>query len=334
MRILVTGGNGFIGSHTVAALVRAGHQVRLLVRNPDQVARSLTPHDVEVDDVVVGDVLDADAVRGALDGVDAVIHAAAVYSLNPKHAGRIRRTNVSATRLVLGAAAELGLDPIVHVSSTVTLVRRGGSGPELPLGDIALPYTQSKIDSEIVARELQESGAPVTIVYPGATLGPLDPYCGDQTERLHAIVRGLMPMWPRGGMHMTDVRDVASVLAAAVEPGREARRLVVPGHHVDAATLYGAARAATGQRIPVMTPPLSVMRMATAAAGQLNRILPDRWHYPADREGIEIVCRDCRVDDSPARLQLGVVPRPFGETVAETVSSSVETGRLARRYVR
>ena len=66
MRVLVTGGTGFVGSHAVVALLRAGHDVRLLVRNPDRVHVTFGPHGISVDDVVTGDVLDAVAVAEAV----------------------------------------------------------------------------------------------------------------------------------------------------------------------------------------------------------------------------------------------------------------------------
>ena len=80
MRLLVTGGTGFVGACIVAGLLEDGHEVRLLVRRPEQVATSLAPYDVppEATEVARGDVLDGDAVATALDGCDAVVHAAAV----------------------------------------------------------------------------------------------------------------------------------------------------------------------------------------------------------------------------------------------------------------
>lgn len=66
MRIMVTGGTGYVGSHIVVALLEHGHHVRLLVRRPEQVAVTFGPHGVRIppDSVVVGDVLDPDAVAG------------------------------------------------------------------------------------------------------------------------------------------------------------------------------------------------------------------------------------------------------------------------------
>lgn len=330
MKVLITGGTGFVGAHGVAALVRAGHDVRLLVRRPEQVPISLNPLGLDVSDVVVGDVLDERAVAKALDGCEAVVHAAAVYSLDPRRAEEIRRTNVRATELLLGRAVDCGLDPIVHVSSSVALIRRGGSGPDLPLGDIELPYTKSKIDSEKVARRLQDAGSPVVTVYPGGVLGPHDPYRGDQVERLRWVVRGRFPLWPKGGMHYVDVRDVAAVL----EPGRGPRRYVVPGHHVDGDLLYGTLREITGRRYPHLVLSSAMLTPGTRLIEAVQRRLPSRWYYPADREGPEVIFRDTRLDDSAARKDLGIEPRAFRDTLDDTISWLVASGRLPARYAR
>src|SRR5437879_13216479 len=76
MRVLLTGGTGYVGSHAAAALVRSGHEVRLLVRSPDRVATSLGPLGVSVPDVAVGDITDVGSIDAALAGCDAVVHAA------------------------------------------------------------------------------------------------------------------------------------------------------------------------------------------------------------------------------------------------------------------
>lgn len=125
MRVLVTGATGFIGSHTAAALVRAGHRLRLLVRDPERIQAALGPHGITVDDVVVGDVRDADTVGPAVRGCDAVVHAASVFSYDPRDAVRIDEVNVAGTGNVLGAAAAAACDPVVHVSSMVAFLPAG-----------------------------------------------------------------------------------------------------------------------------------------------------------------------------------------------------------------
>jgi dihydroflavonol-4-reductase len=331
MRILVTGGTGFVGSHAVAALIRGGHDVRLLVRRPEQVGASLSALGVDVADVVVGDVLDEGAVSLAVEGCAAVVHAAAIFSLDPRRAEEMRRTNVRATELVLNSAAERGLSPVVHVSTTVALIRRGGSAPDLPLGDVDRPYTKSKIASEKVARRLQDAGAPVVTVYPGAVYGPDDPYRGAQSEQLRWMLRGRFPTFPRGAMHVVDVRDVAALIAAVLQqPGRP-RRYIVPGHHITGQELYAAVAEASGRRLPHLVLPGPVIGPSVALIEAVQRRLPQHWHYPADREGVEMWRRDTRFDDTPARNEFGLEPIPFRQSIADTVRWLVKSGRVPAR---
>lgn len=333
MRILVTGGTGYVGSHAVAALLAAGHDVRLLVRRPEQVSRTYAPLGVdEPRDVVAGDVLDPAAVERAVEGCDAALHAAAVFSTDPRRAEEMVRTNERATRLVLETAVTRGLDPVVHVSSTVALTRRGGSGPDLPLGDIDMPYARSKIASERVARALQDQQAPVTTLYPGSVYGPHDPYLGDQATRLAWVVRGRFPLWPAGASQVVDVRDVAATALAVTQPARGPRRYVVPGHHITGPELFAAVSAAIGRRRRCVTLPPSLALASTGPIDAVQRRLPARWRFPADREGAEILVRDTRLDDTPARRELGIEPLPLLDSIRDTVAWLVDAGHLPERY--
>jgi dihydroflavonol-4-reductase len=330
VKVLVTGGTGFLGSHAVAALAGAGHDLRLLVRRSGQVSASLGPLGVEVADIVVGDVLDERVVSRAVEDCDAVVHAAGIFSFDPRRAEDMLRTNARATALVLGGAVERGLDPVVHVSSTVALARYGGIGPDLPLGDIGLPYALSKIASERVARGLQEAGGPVISIYPGALYGPNDPYRGALSEQLRWMLLGRFPTYPRGAQHIVDVRDVAALLVAVLQRGGQ-HRYIVPGHHVDGRELYAAAAEAAGRRLPHIVLPGPVIAPAVRLLDAVQRLLPQRWHYPADREGVEVLRRDTRFDDCAARRELGIVPMPFRQTITDTVRWLVESGRLPAR---
>jgi dihydroflavonol-4-reductase len=333
MRILVTGGTGYVGSHAVAALQDSGHDVRLLVRRPEQVPRTFGPLGVEVPpDVVTGDVLDAAAVERAVEGCDAVVHAAAVFSTDPRRAEEMVRTNEQATRLVLETAVARGLDPVVHVSSTVALTRWGGSAPDLPLGDMDMPYARSKIASERVARALQDRQAPVTTLYPGSVYGPHDPYLGDQATRLAWVVRGRFPLWPAGASQVVDVRDVAATVLAVTRPGCGPRRYVVPGHHVTGPEFFAAVSTAIGRRRRCLTMPARVATTSAAGIDAVQRHLPARWRYPADREGAEILVRSTRLDDEPARRDLGIEPISLLDSIRDTVAWMVDAGHLPERY--
>jgi nucleoside-diphosphate-sugar epimerase len=214
--VLVTGGTGYVGSHAIAALAQAGHRIRVLARAPERVPRALAPLGVDQVETVTGDVTDPVAVARALEGTDAVLHAASVFSMDPRKADEMRSVYVRGTDTVLGAAHRLGLDPIVHVSSELALLP-AAEGEVLtadsPVQQPSWPYCRSKAESELVARKYQELGAPVVSVMPAAVWGPHDPHFGEGVTRATNVLRRRYPIVMPGGLHIADVRDVAAVLA-------------------------------------------------------------------------------------------------------------------------
>lgn len=124
MTILVTGGAGFIGSHVVEALVRAGHAVRVLdslradVHGPDP---DLAPITLPGVDLVVGDVTSPSAVAAAVDGCDAAVHLAAKVGLGVDFADTTDyvHTNTMGTAVLLAALADTGIRRLVLASSMV-----------------------------------------------------------------------------------------------------------------------------------------------------------------------------------------------------------------------
>ena len=95
MKVTVTGATGYIGSHAVAALRGAGHEVRVLIRSPKKLEHALELHNLQASDVEVveGDIMDAGCIKRALDGADAVLHVAAVFSLDPNLEAEMARVN-------------------------------------------------------------------------------------------------------------------------------------------------------------------------------------------------------------------------------------------------
>src|SRR5262249_35754736 len=126
--VLVTGGTGYVGSHSIAALVGAGHRIRVLARSPEKIPAALNPLGVDGVETAIGDVTEPPAVERALEGGDAVRHAASRCSLHPRRGEEMNSVNVRGTDIVLGAAHRLGLDPIVHVSSEVALLPPADGG--------------------------------------------------------------------------------------------------------------------------------------------------------------------------------------------------------------
>ncbi|MPZ98182.1 MAG: SDR family NAD(P)-dependent oxidoreductase [Dehalococcoidia bacterium] len=332
VRVLVTGGTGFVGSHSVKALLDAGHELRLSVRSRDRVANALAPLGIDSADtrieVLEGDVTDASHVEEALRGCDAVLHAASMYTFDVRQAKTMRRTNVEGTENVLSTAARLGLDPIVHVSSTVALAGRKGEvlSHESDLGTGRGAYSGTKVDSEEIARRLQVEGAPVVITNPSAVSGPHDLHVGETCIALRGALRGMMAVGVRGRIPFCDVRDVAAVHAAVVEPGRGARRYMVPGHAPSVADILGMLHRLTGHRLPGVRLPWRLVAPGVHAADALQHIAPGR--LPLSSELVRYITYHHDVDASRTIEELGVTARSFEASVRDTVLWMVAAGHL------
>jgi nucleoside-diphosphate-sugar epimerase len=329
----VTGGTGFLGCHTTAALVAAGHEARLLVRSRERVAPALEPVGVDPAGVeaVVGDVTDGPGVRAALDGCDAVLHAASVWSLDPRRAAEIRRVNAPGTEAVLGSAAEAGLDPIVHVSSYSALLPRRSQRPldgDSPVGAPPTPYAASKAASETIARGLQERGAPVAITYPGMVWGPHDPHLGETCRVALQILAGRLPALPPGTLPISDVRDVAAAHAALLVPGAGARRYGVAATSMPVAEMARTTARLAGRRIPVVAVPAWVAAASAVAGEALGRVGLDL--LPA-REAVWLTSQDGPLDGSAAARDLGLAYRSAEESIGDTVRWLHAAGHLSAR---
>ena len=178
--VLVTGAAGFIGSHVAEELARRGARVRALVRYNsrgsagwlDEMDALLRPRI----DVRAGDVRDAQSVRSAMRGCDAVLHLAALigipYSYEAPEA--YVAVNVGGTLNVLEAARELGVARVVHTSTSEVY----GTALSVPIREdhplqAQSPYAASKIAADKLAESYHRSfGLPVVTLRPFNTFGP------------------------------------------------------------------------------------------------------------------------------------------------------------------
>ncbi|GLW68361.1 NAD-dependent epimerase [Kitasatospora phosalacinea] len=329
----MTGGTGFLGAHTVAALVAAGARVRLLVRDPARAAPALEPLGLDPESwrTVVGDVTDPAAADRLCRGADAVVHLGSVYSFDRRRRDDIARTNVRGTETVLRAAVRSGAGTVVHVSTVGALLPSADPAlhDDSAVGRPAEPYLASKAACERTARLLRSEGAPVRIVYPPALLGPHDPRLGDQTGRLRDALRGLMPLWPTGGFPLGDVRDTAAALAGlATGPAADAPdRLFTPNRYLSTADYLAALRTATGRALPAARLPGRAMLPAARLADLLQRWWP--WHVPAEY-GAAYTCVHA-VPVAETATTGGPAPRPVERTMADTVHWLHRQGLLTRR---
>ena len=321
MKILVTGATGFVGSYAAKALQDAGHIVRVLVRTPAKL-ETVTARvgvDLAALETAEGDIADAEAVTAAVEGCDAVVHAAAVVGTDPSSAADIEASNFAGALNVLGAAADAGCDPIVHVSSSAALFpyQTDPVTGDHPVGDSPMPYARSKAESERLARRYQSQGHGVVIIYPGGVVGPGDYNESTQFEPLKLWLTKPFLRSSGYSINHIDVRDVAAVIAASTQPGRGPKRYVMFGHHLTAEDLLSLLCEVTGRD-------LKSVSMPKAMVAFLGRVgdLPRRFGRDLilTSEGVEYMYNTCAGDNSFTEQDTGVTLRSAAESLADSIA--------------
>lgn len=323
MKILVTGSTGFLGSHCVAALHRAGHELRLLARTPEKVPAIFASRGIEIEDVVKGDMADVAAVKHALNGCDGVLHAAATF-----YGGAdILAQNISGVRNVLGEAAEMGLDAIVYISSITAMFPCPGDvmTVEDPVSSFDTIYGRSKAEGEIFARGLQKLGAPVTILYPGGVFGPEDPVPGETTKGLRDTLQLFFPV-TTGGNAIVDVRDVAEIVSRCMAPGMGPRRYMLGGHFVTWAEYVNLCDEVTGVRVRRFSIPPQLMLLLGRSLDLAKKFV--YFDYPLTYEAAQYLTSLGPCDSRSTCEDFDFEFRPTRETLADAIRWLVREGHL------
>lgn len=178
--VLITGADGFIGSHLTEALVRAGHTVRAFVLYNsfnswgwlDRCAEDVR----DGFEVFAGDIRDPHGVRTAMEGCDAVLHLAALIAIPYSYHSpdTYIETNVKGTLNIVQAARDFGAAKVVHTSTSEVY----GSAQFVPITEDhplqgQSPYSASKIGADQIAFSFYSSfGTPVSILRPFNAYGP------------------------------------------------------------------------------------------------------------------------------------------------------------------
>lgn len=329
MRVLITGGTGFVGGWTAKAIQDAGHEVRFLVRDPERLKTSVATLGVDVSDYVVGDIADQESVVRALSGCDALVHAAAVVTTDPSRAAEMIEINLTGAVNVLGQAVDMGLDPIVHVSSITAIFHRGLAEfrADLEVGGGSDGYGQSKAKVEHYARDLQEAGAPVVITYPSMVLGPpVGTQFGEAADGVESVLKIRVIPGRSAAWTMVDVRDLAALHAALLTPGLGPRRYMSGGDRLMVRPLAAMLSAISGKTLVTMPVPDRFLRLMGTVADRIRPVLP-AVAKDITGAGMQYFTQMPASDDGPSVRELGVVYRPVRETLAATVAGLRGAGR-------
>jgi dihydroflavonol-4-reductase len=324
---LVTGATGFVGSAVVRALLRTGHDVRVLARaNSDR--RNLTDLSVEVAE---GSLEDAQSLAHAVAGCRYLFHAAADYRLWVPDPTPMFRANVEGTRALMRAALDAGVERVVYTSSVATLglVPEGSAHEETPssVEDMVGPYKRSKFQAEEVVRDLvARRGLPAVIVNPSAPVGPRDRKPTPTGRLILEAARGRMPGYVDTGLNVVHVDDVAAGHLAAAEMGCIGERYILGGENLSLSKILAEVAKAAGTRPPRIRVPYTMAYPVAIGAEFMAQLRGKEPFITLD--GVRMARKKMYFTSAKASRRLGYAPRPAQSAIVDAVGWFKANGYL------
>jgi len=324
---LVTGANGFIGSHLTQFLLAQGEKVRVLVR-PQSDRRLLQGLPVEF---AYADLRDASSLPQAISGVQRVYHVAADYRLWAKDPQEIYESNLTGTRNLLNAARQAGIARFIYTSSVGTLVPRRPRGlpdeeTRLRLEDMIGHYKRSKYLAEQQALEAARSGAPVVIVNPTTPVGPGDWKPTPTGRIILDFLNGQIPAYVDTGLNFVAVEDVAKGHWLAAERGQLGARYILGDRNLSLKQLLEILSALSGRPAPLVRLPHAVPYSVALVDSLVSRLLGRLPRIPL--EGVRLARHKMFVDSSKATRELGFRPSPLEEALQRAIQWYSHNGYL------
>lgn len=324
-RVLVTGGRGFLGSHIVRALVSRGHDVRVFTHEARRDVFGDAPGES-----FEGDIRDPQAVREAMNGIDAVVHLVSNFRKGGSDTADAHDVNVGGTRNVLQAAREEGVQRVVHCST----IGVHGDVQEIPASE-KTPfnprdlYQETKLEAEQWAWAFhRETGLPLAVVRPISIYGPGD-------FRMLKLFKGIQKGWfPVAGggkalFHPAYVDDVvAGFLLCLEHPAAPGEAFIVGGEgYLPLRDLFREIAEQLETRPPWLHVPLPLLDVAAAACEAV--FVPLGLEPPLHRRRVSFYRNQRAFSIEKAKRVLGFAPRVgLSEGLTRTITWYRDNGYL------
>ncbi|MBA4600877.1 NAD-dependent epimerase/dehydratase family protein [Thermoactinomyces mirandus] len=312
MRVLVTGGTGFVGRNLVYLLCEKGYDVTILHREVSRL------HDLPKNvSYRVGDVTQADSIKGCCEGMDYVFHVAGIVRWGKASRAKLKLHNVTGTRNIALEALQRGVKKFVHTSSAAAVCL-----PEKEMADetfafngdrLQVGYAIAKKAGEEIVLRLVEKGLPATVVNPSVIIGRRN----YSNHFVRSVIKGRLTVSPAGGINVCDVDDVAEGYLLAALHGKVGERYLLAGTNLPLKELFQKIARASGRngRIYLIPTPLikgvSWIGEAMACLGGSEPFFA--WDLA------KLSGRNIYYSSDKARQELGYRITPLEETIRKVV---------------
>ncbi len=326
MTIVVTGAAGHAGANLVRALLAQGRPTRTLVHVDRQAVEGL---DVEV---IEGDICDLESLLDAFEGAEVVYHLAAHISILNDDWPLLESVNVIGTQNVVEACLRCGVRRLVHFSTIHAMPQ---ALMDIPLDESRPlvksrhypPYDRSKAAAEKEVRQGIEKGLDAVIISPTAIIGPYDYRPSHFGEALLRLANGKLPALVAGGFDWVDVRDVIKGAMRAEERAPTGAKYILSGHWVSLRDVAVLVEQITGVPAPGFACPMWLARIGAPIISAFDHQAGRRPLYTS--VSLQALRGNRSISHQKATRELDYHPRPFRETLIDTLKWFEETGRLA-----
>ncbi|MBD2463287.1 NAD-dependent epimerase/dehydratase family protein [Oscillatoria sp. FACHB-1407] len=306
MKALVTGANGFTGSHLVKTLLNRGDQVVGLVRRSSDLSR-LKDCDIEL---VYGDIGDRSTLATAMTRVDTVFHIAAYVELGLVDAAKMERINVDGTRAVLEAARAAHISKMVYCSTIGIFGDTQGKVIDETFQrtqkDFSSAYDSTKYHAQKLVDQYAAEGFPVVSVMPSGIFGADDPHFG---PAIKTFLKGWLKLWLAGDRvtGIVHVDDLVEGMILAAEKGQPGSYYILSAGDMTTREMFHVLSQESGIPEPKEVPE-PIVRLVGNILDPIGRLLS--WQPPIGRERVHYLYDRCvRVDATKAQKELGWQPR-------------------------
>jgi len=322
VKVFVTGGTGFIGGEVVRQLRARGEEVVCLVRSPEK-AKGLEAAGCVL---VAGDLGDGAALGAAMEGCDAVVHAAAMYEVGipAKQRPAMWEANVAGTERVMRAALEAKVPRIVYVSTVGVFGNTHrqvvDEGYENPGTDFTSYYEETKLEAHrIVKRMIAEQGLPAIVVQPGGVYGPGD--TSQVADLLQEFFAGKLPLmpFPQLGICMSHVEDIAGGILLALDKGTLGETYVISGPVTTMREAIETVAKVSGRKAPKRDLPTGLMKAMIPIGPLVGKLMgqpPNLRELISSADGVTFWA-----SYEKAARELGYAPRGLEEGLRQTLEA-------------
>lgn len=327
---LVTGAAGFLGNNIVLQLLDQKETVRALVLENDPTVEKM-PEGVEI---YFGDITNKASLEAFFqvnDGSDMiVIHCASLVTTSPEKNQLVYDVNVKGTQNIVDLCLEKDVAKLIYISSTGAILEEAHGQvikePNFFFSDKVVGfYSETKaIATEYVFDAIEQHDLKATIIYPSGIAGPYDYAFGPFVSFIIRYCKGEMPIGVKGTFNAVDVRDLASTIIQAVDKGRLGQGYILSNELVDMRTMFDLISQASGARL--VDTIVSADQMIDLATQGIATELVEAGKAALKFELYNLT-RNNDFDNRKAKSELGFNPRPFKETIDDTVCWLKEEGK-------